>query len=189
MKKEKRTITILIVFAYLFLLLGIALIVVCALGLFSEEMAAPIAAGGLLSFVPFVICGNIAHFKAKERRSEKGFKLLYVLTFPPFGILCILGIFVIIGKLILNFVKSWAGYDTPTSSKSSYNSHPDCSVRDAHGNKRELTYYDHGHTNGGTSETYREYYRYKDDLGYFWRTYDNGKTFVQERPGQNAYDL
>lgn len=124
-----------------------------------------------ISIVPIILIGIWGHVIAEEKSFP------YYVTFPVFGIAC--GVMFIVGGIKTLFLKL-LGADT--YEKQRENTEKVYFVRD-NGYERKLilveTYCkDYGAPKGYEFGAY--YNRFKDDLGYFWRSYDGNKTFVSE---------
>ena len=91
------------------------------------------------------------------------FVLSYLQYLAPFGILWLLKqIGIMLGSLFKTATED-------TTKDTVY------TVHDANGFERTLKFFDYGTDGAG-----QRFKKYRDDLGYFWRTYDDGNTFERE---------
>lgn len=182
----------------------------------NEFSAERIAEGGwiplVICLVWFVVFGIISHVLMKKDLNKndikptKGEKFLYIISFLPYAVPFILlfilwlllkfidtMIFLFTGgdhKLsdILNFMAEAAGFKKKTP-KTAEGGAEVISVM-ADGWERKLTFAESSQDHCSDSPYFLKYYnRFRDDLGNYWRSYDDNDTFIPEKniPGSTSY--
>lgn len=138
--------------------------------------------GGLIAFYVFGVIGHLLVKKAKKANGKNaGITVVFVLTFlqyyMSFGFVML--IISAIGMLIGVITGKYSGGGSSSSGSGSSSQY----VVYSGGQKRILT----------LTETYKQdydlnahYNRFRDDIGYYWRSYDNNKTFVKESVEQTS---
>ena len=151
----------------------------------------------VLAIVAFALLGYVAHILiARYRYEHKGGTFLYVITFPAY-ILPFVTIFIIWALLslldqilyvffdryliseFLDYVKEnllFTGWKRPSHSQEA---ETEVYVVYAHGSERQLALV-RSNIADYQLQDIPNYDRFVDDLGNYWRSYDNHKTFVSE---------
>ena len=152
----------------------------------------------------FVVLGFIAHVLINKYRIKNGGGLfLYIVTFPAFAVpfialFVVWAILSLINKLCYIFTDryligeflDWMKREVlgiGGGSRSSSTGTTLYTVLDKQGFERQLAFYESKQDTFGDSPFYGQYYnRFRDDLGNFWRSYDNNETFVKETYEQTS---
>ena len=152
----------------------------------------------------YTVFGLIAHILAMKYRANNGGGLLgvYIVTFPaylvPFVILLALWailkfIDIMLGlftndqcsiAIIVKYLYDAVFGTTKTKNTSSTDIYV---VLDEHSNERKLQFTEQKQDHDPDSPLYTMYYnRFRDDIGNYWRSYDNNRTFVKETYEQTS---
>lgn len=151
----------------------------------------------------FIVLGFIAHVLINKYRVQNGGgTFLFIVTFPAFAIpfvvfFIIWAILALINQLCYIFTDRYLIGEFLDWMKHSVlgigGGHRSVSeekvyiVIDEQGFERQLSFYECREDTYSDSPFYCQHYnRFRDDLGNFWRSYDNNETFVKETYEQTS---
>lgn len=168
----------------------------------------------VICLVWFCVFGIISHVLMKKDLNKndikptKGEKFLYIISFLPYAVPFIL-LFILwaILKFVDIMLQLFTGKDHPLAraidflavsagfkKKSSFADASDGGAGGitvmANGFDRKLTFAESSQDHCSDSPYFLKYYnRFRDDLGNYWRSYDNNDTFIPEKniPGSTSY--
>lgn len=126
--------------------------------------------------IVFCILGSLSHLCVINKSDEdKATKVLYFATFPSFIVLFVI-IWVV--KKIFKLITNSSG---SSSSASGGGKNGTIYVVYDNGYDRQLTFVEFKEDHDHDSPLFGKYYnRFKDDIGNYWRSYDNNENFVKE---------
>jgi len=133
----------------------------------------------IVCYIAFVAFGFAAHMLAGKTMEhyDTGCKFVYYSSFPayilPFAVIFIVKQIIKLVKILLNALSG--------NSSSSQEVENVYIVTDEQGFDRKLRFYEYKEDTYSKSPFYTMHYnRFRDDLGNFWRSYDNEETFIKE---------
>lgn len=122
-------------------------------------------------FIMLAVCivtGYIANILIRKvsgggKKAGAVFVLSYLQYLAPFAIVWLI-------KQIATLIKSLFSIATSNSTADTV-----YTIHDDYGFERKLTFFDYGTDSEGV-----QFKKYRDDIGNYWRTYDDGSTFVRD---------